>query len=201
MRPGNADRRNTLPVVAVATHPASDVAADELARHLDAGLRDLVHFVDLADRVSADDLWDKTSALNRRVRDGSCTPPQCWRRGSATPSGCREPPAQTHPLTPLRAQRRPAGQRSPPPSRPAWSSHHPRHPTAGSSPDTQASRRRTPSSAAGRSSAPHDWNPHALETSSTPTAPRLRGLRPRSNSSATTEFSRRATSSGSKRDR
>jgi hypothetical protein len=49
--------------VAVATHPASDVAADELARHLDAGLRDLVHFTDLADRVSADDLWDKVIAI------------------------------------------------------------------------------------------------------------------------------------------
>ena len=59
----NADWRNSLSVVAVATHPASAVADDELARHLDAGLRDLVHLTDLADRVTADDLWDKVNTI------------------------------------------------------------------------------------------------------------------------------------------
>jgi hypothetical protein len=49
--------------VAVATHPAPDVAANGLARHLDAGLRDLVHFTDPGDRVSADDLWDTVIAI------------------------------------------------------------------------------------------------------------------------------------------
>jgi hypothetical protein len=49
--------------VAVAPYPASAVADDELARHLHAGLRDLVHLTDLADRVTADDLWDKVIAI------------------------------------------------------------------------------------------------------------------------------------------
>ena len=43
--------------MAIATHPASAVADDELARHLDAGLRDLTRLTEMADRCSPDALW------------------------------------------------------------------------------------------------------------------------------------------------
>ncbi len=49
--------------MAVATYPASDVASDELARHLDAGLRDLARLTEMADRCSPDTLWDVTIGL------------------------------------------------------------------------------------------------------------------------------------------
>ena len=54
---------------------------DELARHLDADLRDLVHSVDLADRVSADDL-----DLGDRHRAGVCAQDRAHRRDP--PSRC-----------------------------------------------------------------------------------------------------------------
>ncbi len=49
--------------MAVAPHPASDVARYELARHLHAGLRDLARLTETADRCSPDALWDVTIGL------------------------------------------------------------------------------------------------------------------------------------------
>ncbi|MET0511770.1 MAG: hypothetical protein ABW135_08835 [Thermoleophilaceae bacterium] len=70
---------------------SASVASDELARHLDAGLRDLVRLVDLADTTSVDSLWDTVIAIDpahaRRIVLCAATVASRQRRKAGEPGG------------------------------------------------------------------------------------------------------------------
>jgi len=64
---------------------AADVADDELSKRLGEGLTDLAELADLADRASADALWELVVGITPPRRERSHSAPPRWRASSARP--------------------------------------------------------------------------------------------------------------------